>query len=477
MIESPADQLRVQHETRARQRWALRRDVVLAILGWFIITAIIIWAASHIAHALLLLIVAALLAYALAPAVAFLARFIPRWLALLLVYLAFVSVIGGLIYLIVNTAAAQISGLTHQISLLLSSSTTNADSPIITRLQSLGVPRSAIDSVGNTLLGQAQNVASSVLPVLTGVFSAVLDIILVTVLSIYLLIDGQRVAQMLRVGVPLRQRPRVGFLLSTLERVVGGYIRGQLLLSTLIGLLVGIGMTLLHVPYGVLLGVIAFILEFIPIIGVFVSGAACVLIALTQSWILAVIVLVYFIVVHIIEGDVVGPRIVGRAVGVHPAVSIFALIAGGELFGIWGALFASPIAGIIQAILTEIWREWRETHANQFPERFGAAVPATTSQAVNRVAAAAASGAAAGAQAATQVASAILSDERLDTGATRASTITPTPTTSSSASPSGAPPAQRPHPTPPLATSTTPDITEGDQPTQSVESRRPTPTT
>ena len=77
--------------------------------------------------------------------------------------------------------------------------------------------------------------------------------------------------------------------------------------------------------------------------------------------------LAYFVGVHILEGDVLGPRIVGKAVGVHPAVSLIALIAGGELFGIWGAIFASPIAGLVQAILTAFWKQWRKTHPDQFP--------------------------------------------------------------------------------------------------------------
>jgi predicted PurR-regulated permease PerM len=78
-------------------------------------------------------------------------------------------------------------------------------------------------------------------------------------------------------------------------------------------------------------------------------------------------VLAYFVFVHIIEGDVVGPRIVGKAVGLHPAVSLIALIAGAELFGIWGAVLASPIAGVLQALLTAIYQNWRETHPDQFP--------------------------------------------------------------------------------------------------------------
>jgi predicted PurR-regulated permease PerM len=201
---------------------------------------------------------------------------------------------------------------------------------------------------------------------LTGVVGTALDIVLVAVLSIYLLIDGSRITNWLRRNAPRRQKGRVHFLLNTLQRVVGGYIRGQLLLCTIIGVLVGGGMQVLGVPYALLLGVLAFVLEFIPILGTLVSGAVCVLLALTKGWILALIVLAYFTVVHVLEGDIVGPRIVGKAVGLHPVVSLVALIAGGELFGIWGALFASPVAGVIQALLVAIWSEWRETHPDEF---------------------------------------------------------------------------------------------------------------
>jgi len=131
------------------------------------------------------------------------------------------------------------------------------------------------------------------------------------------------------------------------------------------------------------------VFEFIPIIGVFFSGALCVLLALVSRgplW--AVIVLVYFIVIHVIEGDVIGPRIVGRAVGVHPAVSIFALLAGAEVFGVWGALLASPVAGVTQVFIAALWRQWRQTHAGEFSEEIEAAepsiVPVTTAQALEK---------------------------------------------------------------------------------------------
>jgi predicted PurR-regulated permease PerM len=117
----------------------------------------------------------------------------------------------------------------------------------------------------------------------------------------------------------------------------------------------------------VLLGLLAFLLEFIPTLGTLLSGVICVLVALTQGWVLALIVLGYFVLIHVLEGYVVAPRVLAKAVGLHPAVSIIALLVGAELLGIWGALFAAPVAGLVQVLLTSLWQGWRHDHPLQYP--------------------------------------------------------------------------------------------------------------
>src|SRR5205823_5610603 len=179
---------------------------------------------------------------------------------------------------------------------------------------------------------------------------------------IYLCSNGARIAEWLRTQLPGRRTSaRARVLVAVVNRVVGGYVRGVLVLALLIGVLVGAGLAVLGVPYAVLLGVLAFFMEFVPVLGVFISGAAAVLIAIVEfrEPVRPLIVLGYFVFVHIIEGDVVGPRIMGRAVGIHPATGLIALVAGTEVFGVWGALFAAPIAGLLQAIATAAWVEFR----------------------------------------------------------------------------------------------------------------------
>jgi predicted PurR-regulated permease PerM len=346
-------------------KWTRRCGLPLAILAWSAVVLLILWLAGHITQTLFLLIIAALLAYALAGVVKLFERVMPRYLAILVVYLLVLGAIVALLYLVVSTAIQQFISLSAYVQHLLTPRG-GQPSQLEQVLGRFGITQNQFNTVLNQGIAYLEGFAGNLVPLLTGLFSGILDFILVAVLSIYLLTSGSQVTSWLRRNMPDQQQGRVRFLLDTLQRVVGGYIRGQLIMCGLIGVLVGVGMYVIGVPFALLLGVLAFVLEFIPVLGTLSSGAICVLLALTRGWLIAVIVLAYFIVVHVIEGDVVGPRIVGKTIGLHPVVSMAALIAGAELFGIPGALLASPVAGVIQALLIAIWTDWRETHPKEF---------------------------------------------------------------------------------------------------------------
>jgi predicted PurR-regulated permease PerM len=373
-LQSP--DFRRRQDEIVNARWQRRRDIPLAILAWIAVGIIVLMALGYVTHTVIVLIIAGLLAFALAPVVKFLARFMPRFLAILIVYLVILCGLGFLIYMIISTAASQIGSLAANIQVLTTAGPRGQPTPLEAFLGRFGISEAQITSVRTQFVGQIEGLAGSVVPLLAGFFNTVLDVIIVAIISIYLLVDGQRIARWLRTNMPTTQQGRVRFLLHMLERVVGGYIRGQLIMSTFIGIVVGVGMALFHVPYAVLLGVMAFVLEFIPVLGTLTSGAICVLVALTQGWLIAVLVLGYFVIVHIVEGDILGPRIIGKAVGLHPIISLAALIAGAELFGIIGALLASPVAGIIQALIVAVWTEWKDTHPDQFKQQKAAAAQA-----------------------------------------------------------------------------------------------------
>jgi len=163
---------------------------------------------------------------------------------------------------------------------------------------------------------------------LAGIFAvSVLWAILVAVISIYLLVDGPRAINWLQKAAPKSRRNQISSTIEILQRVVGGYIRGQILLSAIIGFLVGTGLFIIGFPYAVLMGVLTFITEFIPVLGTIFAGSIAVILALTQGWVTTIIVLVFFILIHIFEGYVLAPRLIGKAVQLNPAIMLIALIA------------------------------------------------------------------------------------------------------------------------------------------------------
>ena len=369
MLDDPQrDMIATERAQEANQGidWERARDIPLAILGWALVIFFAFWAAGHVIGTVLVLATAALIAYALAPLVAILRRWLPWPLAITIVYLVFIGLLALLFSVIVETAIQQAGPLANQIKALLTPGH-GRTSPLIDFVHQLGISDNQITQLSDALFGQITGIARDLFPVVTGVAGGIINVVVTLIISVYFVANGPRVGLWLRSGLPMRVRPRAVFVLDTINRVIGGYIRGQLTLSALIGVLVGASMYVLAIPYAILLGFLAFVLEFIPFLGVLISGAACVLVALTQGFVKALVVLAVFVIMHVIEGDVVGPRIVGSAIGLHPAISIIALIAGAELFGLWGALFASPIAGVVQTITVAFWREWKNAHPEQFP--------------------------------------------------------------------------------------------------------------
>jgi predicted PurR-regulated permease PerM len=375
MFSLPNQQEPHQHSTTPTSVWTRRLIILLTILAALALGVALLWIAGHIITSLLILAVAALLAYAIAPAVDLLHRVMPRPIAILVVYLIVIALLGFLIYLIVRNTVTQLISLAESMSRLLIPSSNGQDSPLVRILLSIGLSHNQIQAIalqlGSQLTNVAGTVAGGVLPLLSSVASGLVNILLTVVISIYLLVDGSRAVRWLRDRTPASQRGRIGSMITIIQNVVGGYIRGQITLCFIVGVLVGVGMAILGMPYAVLLGVLTFITEFIPVLGTIVAGTISVLLALTQGWLTAVLVLAYFVLVHIFEGYVLAPRLLGKAVGLHPLVSLLALIIGAELFGPWGAIFASPTAGLIQAFVLAFWISYRRAHKDEFPSEGG----------------------------------------------------------------------------------------------------------
>lgn len=366
MVSDREQQKKSYGDESSTARWTRRLIISLTVLIWIVFVALFLWLIGHVIRIVILFAIGALLAYAIYPVVRFLQRVIPRWLAIAIVYIVILSGVGAFLYFIALTAVHQIALLTRYVRVLLQPGDGQL-TPLITFLNGLGISTAQIRMIGQQLSTQLEGVVRGIAPFLRSIIDIILDILVIAILSIYLLIEGTRMTRWMRNNSPENLRGRVHFLLDLTESIVGGYIRGELLLATIIGLLVGGGMQLFDVPFALLLGVLAFLFEFVPILGTIVTGAISVLLALTHGWVITLFVLVYFLFVHAIEAYIIGPRILGRSVKIHPIVALCAVIAGGELYGVLGIIFSSPLAGLLQAVIITLWSDWRNAYPEQFP--------------------------------------------------------------------------------------------------------------
>jgi predicted PurR-regulated permease PerM len=350
--------------------WLRALLLPLIVLAWLALMVLVIWLLSHFTRTILIVTLAVVLAFAFTPLANLISRWTPRPLAIGLAYVLGLAVIIGFGAYVSATALSQVGTLITNLPGYTKEA--QALQPQVEGLLTpFGLQPGWLSDLAGQIVGQVQSVAGSVaseiIPRLVEFFGAIVDVVLMLILSIYFCSSGSRVARWLKTETPDATRPRARAFVAVINRVVGGYVRGVLILAALIGVLVGVGLAVLGVPYAVLLGVLAFFMEFIPVLGVFISGAAALIVTVLsyRDLIHPLLVLGYFVLVHIIEGDVIGPRIMGRAVGIHPATGLVALVAGTEVFGIWGALFAAPLAGLVQAIITAAWIEFHGGDAGQ----------------------------------------------------------------------------------------------------------------
>lgn len=384
----PSNVLNAQDPHRQRDRhseesssklrtWQLRCFIVITTLGGVALLGVVFWLLSSIAGPLLLFLLSMLLAYIIYPLVRVLQRFMPLPLAIFIVYIGILGLLIVFLYVVGLTAIGQFVTLLGNVQKGLPGLLTRVQK-ILSSQRLFSVSPQQLQGVGQQVLNYLLQLVANVQPLLLSIFGLFIDTILVTTLSIYFVIYGPRFNAWLNAETPMSRRRTIAFFLQTLDRTMGGFIRGQLILGTLMSVIIGVGLFLLGVPYAVLLAAVVFVFEFIPQIGVYISGTIIIFIALvTRGWQIGLIVLIFSSFVQgVIDGQILAPRIIGHSVGLNPIISIFALLVGTQLFGLPGAFFSAPIAGAIQTFVIASYLTWKSNHPEQFIEPDLPVVPA-----------------------------------------------------------------------------------------------------
>lgn len=304
---------------------------------------------------LTLVVTAAFLAIGLDPLVRFLQRRgLRRGPAVAIVFVGVILVFAGIVAAIVPTVVTQGTELTQQlpdtVNNLLKSPTLrrlDADYGVITNLSTQLRQRV---SDGDTIMSLFGGVLGAGRAVLSGVTST----LTVLILTLYFLASLNKIAETGYRLVPRSRRERVRNLGDEIIRRIGGYVAGQILVASINAVCSFVFMTILGIPYPLVLAVVVGILGLIPLVGATLGAIIVVLVALFQSWTVGVAVVIYYLIYQQLENYLIAPRIMQRTVAVPGAVALIAALAGGTLLGVLGALIAIPIAAAMLLIVQEV---------------------------------------------------------------------------------------------------------------------------
>ena len=214
-------------------------------------------------------------------------------------------------------------------------------------------------------LGSIGDVASTVLGKVSrsglGIVMWMTNLVLIPVVAFYLLRDWDRLVAKIDGMLPRSIQPTIAHLARESDKVLGAFVRGQLLVMLALGVFYGAGLTLVGLSVGPLIGMVAGLLSFVPYLGFIVGFVAAIIAALVQygDWTHVLLVCGVFVVGQLLEGYVLVPRLVGEKIGLHPVAVIFAVLAGGSLFGFLGVLLALPAASVIMVLLRYLLERYR----------------------------------------------------------------------------------------------------------------------
>jgi predicted PurR-regulated permease PerM len=352
------------------KRWSPRRAGMPALLDWWpsyvalaALTLLAVIAASRLlldalvpfAHVLLVFALAAALTFAIAPLVGRLEDVMPRSLAVTLVFVGLIASLALFAYLIARPLTTEGQALADKIKEY--SEAVQGKRPLVLGDQPL--PAGVQEQIRAVVEAQGPDLAARSAGLVLAFLAVIVDLAIVLVVTFYLLLDARRFRVIILRTLEPANRPAARRVFSEIARVFGAYLRSQLIVALSLGLLVTIALSLLGVPYAVLLGVFAGLVELVPMLGPFLGAVPAILVASTQPFPTVVWVLIAFVVIQQVESNILVPRLTGNAVGLHPLAAMLALLAGFEAGGVIGALFAVPIVGLIWVLVSTAVLAWR----------------------------------------------------------------------------------------------------------------------
>lgn len=338
-------------------RYSAWLKIVVVLMAFYLL--------SQVTPIYLPIILAVVLSFILNPLVAALAKLrmgsrvtMPHSLAVILAIVAGIGVLAATVGFIFSPFVSEFNRFIVNLPALIQK-IQSLTGLLEERAHAIDLPaniRAVVDQVLSSAAAYAVTLGRRALGATVGFASQVVELVVVPVLTYYFLKDWRELKASALDALPPDWRAKALVLINEMGTTVSGYIRGQAVVSVIMGFLVFAGMYFLRVDYPLVLGLLCALTEAIPIIGPIIGAAPAVFLAYLTAPELAAKVVVFFLVIHQLENHIIVPKVMGRSIDLHPVTVIISLLIGGQLMGIVGMILAVPVAALLKVLYRHLWR-------------------------------------------------------------------------------------------------------------------------
>ncbi|MBI5134947.1 AI-2E family transporter [Candidatus Uhrbacteria bacterium] len=339
------------------------QQMVVTISVWSMVYAVLVvfgvYVLWSIRDILLLLFIALILASALYGWVQWLhQRRIPKAAAVLLIYVGLFLLLSGIVALLIPPLVDQIGSIASHLPEAIDRLSSGFESVKQYSAQA-GVNEEIKQWLEQLSRIFTQN-AGGPLSAITGFFGSVVSFVVVLVIAMYLIIEDDAIKRALQSIIPERHSERIGTVVTEIQFSVGMWLRGQLILMLIIGILTYIGLLILGVNNALALALFAGLTELVPTLGPIVGSIPAIILAFTQSPIKALLLIILYVVIQQLENNLIVPQVMRRTAGLNPIVSLIALLIGASIGGITGAIMAIPTVTALKVIGNHVFEVGRK---------------------------------------------------------------------------------------------------------------------
>ena len=325
----------------------LRIEISYKTVIFTVSVLVALWLLIQIKQIIVLIFLAIILLSALHSPVEWLnAKRLPRALSVILVYIVFIALISFAVSIIVPPLISQTSDFIS-----------NLPQIVATFNNFLSFYKIPVEDLSKTVAGQIQNIAANFISISTAIVSSIFLIFTILVFTFYLLLEWKNFVRLVASPFSGRQEKKIVNLVAKVEKGLGQWIRGQLALSLIVGIISYIGLTILGIPFALPLALIAGILEIIPIVGPIIAAVPAILIGLTVAPVMGLATAALYFIIQQLENNLIVPMVMSKVVGLQPPIVMIAILVGATLAGIGGAFLAVPVIVVAKIVVKEFLTE------------------------------------------------------------------------------------------------------------------------